>query len=600
MGNKVSIKKGGFDIRDGDFDDVFLQYGSCRPPRRINMYYDMVSIYFGVINKALKYCSLDPSRIEVSSSLATSKYQKEILSDQSMSAKPDISAPPRQNLQYLKDQSMVSNCFIFGCEKTIQFFQSNQTLVICFNTGSIHYPNGDLVYIQNMAKFILFLENLKQELIVIKGTTREIPINIVLCGHSNGMASATIISMALLYLQILDETILQQFHTIFMKYIQDNSKLLESDDNKLFDVLKLLKPEWSSSILNNCNLYVVGSGGFPVIFFKEEQFRLYYNLLRGRYLHCVSSINRQLINIIYGYKFKIISNLICQIIPEMSISDSMSHEEMMESIISTIAYEIPPSDIDDTLDYDEQSRLYSDEIKKVKENITILIKSKLEPTILEKINELIIILISLSQLKMNNYIPYDNSIELLMKFKEIFLFFNRIKEGANGTFRAPDTAAIVPDAAAIVTDAAAIVTDAAAIDITHVTIKALKRSLIAIANNIFDSLELLRIAKNIEEVPGCQFYDIYTNPITMRLKTGEIIDGANTIIIKNYYFICYYLSADDRIGYDNRIWVNDIIWANGRDKYNYAYFASINCKDSHQLSSNVYQLYAYVFNNGLL
>ena len=91
--------------------------------------------------------------------------------------------------------SLNITCFTPGCKTTnnsVHTFQIGLELIICFNVGSIKY-NSDLVNTP-----IMFQTWLDQLLKILNTNT----INrILLCGHSNGMSSATIVAFMLLYVK---------------------------------------------------------------------------------------------------------------------------------------------------------------------------------------------------------------------------------------------------------------------------------------------------------------------------------------------------------------------------------------------------------------
>jgi len=93
---------------------------------------------------------------------------------------------------------------------------------------------------------------------------------IVCCGHSAGMSSAIVFSFLLLCSQ--QPVFLQKHHSLF---------------SKSEDYLSLFQN--STSVLRDKKIYVVGTGGAPVLF-TFSSFRSYYEALQGRYVHVLSAL----------------------------------------------------------------------------------------------------------------------------------------------------------------------------------------------------------------------------------------------------------------------------------------------------------------------
>ena len=103
--------------------------------------------------------------------------------------------------------------------------------------------------------------------------------------HSNGMSSAVKISFIFLFLANKIDSSKEIF-----QHILNNNK-------KLFDLIKLIKSQWT--FLQNIDIYVTGTGGFPVLFYESNQFEEYYILMSGKYLHIVSGFDNDYIDILY-------------------------------------------------------------------------------------------------------------------------------------------------------------------------------------------------------------------------------------------------------------------------------------------------------------
>ena len=139
-------------------------------------------------------------------------------------------------------------CFNDGCIGDIAFYRQSNRLIICFNVGKVECIG---FVDNNKVKEWLNLKIVKEHLY------NDEYDYILFCGHSNGMATATLTTFV-----------------IFLYYMG----YYEEDDFKL-----------EKNILDKIN--VCGTGGFPCVFNDEDTFKAYYNALKGRYLHIISGIN---------------------------------------------------------------------------------------------------------------------------------------------------------------------------------------------------------------------------------------------------------------------------------------------------------------------
>ena len=101
---------------------------------------------------------------------------------------------------------------------------------------------------------------------------------IILCGHSNGMAAATLTSIIFLCFMNLE-------------YLMNplNIDMFDNFREKIIEKLPIY------DFLSTKSLFVVGSGGFPLLF-NNEQFELYYKFIKGRYIHIVNGIFNETTN----------------------------------------------------------------------------------------------------------------------------------------------------------------------------------------------------------------------------------------------------------------------------------------------------------------
>jgi hypothetical protein len=239
-----------------------IVYDDEREPHKIPMYKTMMQLYYSIIVKVVaaednlinkdknKIVETDDNQI-IETTIPKDKKIRRICNNLIFI---DV---PRIKLLYFP-KSLKYSCFTESCKYNIQIFKNGKLLILCFNTGGrdITYPK----LINDDSKFIEWLQ-LLCDIIRDNNCTQ-----LLLCGHSNGMSSATIITFFLLCLK----------NKIFYeKY----NKIIE---NELFTKLYELN---LNLILQTIDIYLVGSAGFPVIFSNKDEFKLFYDELEGRYLH---------------------------------------------------------------------------------------------------------------------------------------------------------------------------------------------------------------------------------------------------------------------------------------------------------------------------
>jgi hypothetical protein len=164
---------------------------------------------------------------------------------------------------YLYELIYYSNdCWVPGCTGNYFIFRVTPTrFLIVFNIGhrrkifKLEETKSKWTAIRN------FLQRISE--IVQMGAEE-----IILCGHSNGMASATFNAFLLVCLarpDISDYFINQGIiDPVFLEHYQDFTDWFTGLENKLI---------------------VCGTAGFPVLFRLEEQFQVFYQAIGERYLH---------------------------------------------------------------------------------------------------------------------------------------------------------------------------------------------------------------------------------------------------------------------------------------------------------------------------
>jgi hypothetical protein len=157
-----------------------------------------------------------------------------------------------------------SDCWVPGCTGNYFIFRVTPTrFLIVFNIG---HRRKIFKLEESKSKWIAIRNFLQRISEIVQMGAEEI----LLCGHSNGMASATFNAFLLICLARPDigEYFINQgiIDPLFLENYQEFT-------------------EWFK--LNNIEdkLVVCGTSGFPVLFRTEEQFQVFYQAIRERYLH---------------------------------------------------------------------------------------------------------------------------------------------------------------------------------------------------------------------------------------------------------------------------------------------------------------------------
>jgi hypothetical protein len=222
----------------------------------------------------------------------------------------------------------------------------NNYMIVSFPVGEPSYYNTtkSLYYHikSNKTKFndlIILLSNIKY---FIESNKYK---KIILIGHSKGMTIATYFAYILLILSVEDDIIntLPKHHNIkefiykLKEFIFENNKkeiflkqkLLENkNNNKIY--YKLLKEfnqlhnfnNISNEILNLKSLkdsiqkqiYICGTGGYPILWTKVEEFNIFNNFYLNKYIHIISGDNEKNIQkydiyAYYNYNFYIYNKI---------------------------------------------------------------------------------------------------------------------------------------------------------------------------------------------------------------------------------------------------------------------------------------------------
>jgi hypothetical protein len=285
----IKYKKKYFNLKNQKGGNIVLpnsniDYNDSRPPHEISMYKNMFEIYLGLAPKLLQpNLKLDDDRTNNDfSTITTSGPDKDyIINNDNNKFKINICGYEKEIILIRKDilfykKSKEYECFTIGCTNKTYLLKLDNIIILFFPLG---YVSSPLIITEekHIENFINWLNNIKPFIEENK--------QLLLCGHSNGMSSAVKISFIFLFLANKIDLTKEIFQHIFC------------NNKKLFDQLELIKSQWT--FLQNIDIYVTGTGGFPVLFYESNQFEEYYNLMSGKYLHIVSGFGNDYIELLY-------------------------------------------------------------------------------------------------------------------------------------------------------------------------------------------------------------------------------------------------------------------------------------------------------------
>lgn len=250
-------------------------------PHLIPEHRDWVCRYIGVMGEVIKFNNL--TAIEKQKKrLRRSFYGREmhIFEDEKDENGFSFGRSYEYTLILYEQKCWVPGCggnyFIFDISpKSHPDFIPLKKFMVVFNTGGVEFvPNATITYKKERNAFIDFLTNIYD--LILNYDADEI----VLCGHSNGMSSATFTAFLLI---------------IVSAYIENNDSLLDffySEgliNKEIFNLIDVILEmfgdnlEWLVGIRNK--LVVCGTGGFPILFQTFEQFSAFTQEIGGRYIH---------------------------------------------------------------------------------------------------------------------------------------------------------------------------------------------------------------------------------------------------------------------------------------------------------------------------
>jgi hypothetical protein len=272
-----------------------IQYDSSKAPHEIPLYRDMVRKYIGLYSSTISGEN-NNKRLDkqMQNNIVSSFYGKNLADNNTNNvSENEIMKTNFNNLTKNTKYRYISRnaCWFPRCGgNSFMFEEENDpsNIILTFDVGG-RVTDLDHMTFEPIIKLPLNNEvkgNYTFETYVMSLYTNlhKKKINkILLCGHSNGMAAATMTAYILLTIES-DE---------FRNYY-----LSKGYTNELYNLIQNLPK------LNlKDKICVCGTGGFPLLWNDEIDFKYFYETLKGRYLHLNRGIQFNLHDTIYidGY-----------------------------------------------------------------------------------------------------------------------------------------------------------------------------------------------------------------------------------------------------------------------------------------------------------
>ena len=276
-------------------NNVKIEYDNIKPPHEIPMYYVMTQIYLGL---APKFVEPRNTPQDLKKNVTTSIHNNncsQLPNNNSYKCTFNICDSTREFTITKKDffLNTYHDCFIKGCGDNMTLLEHENLLVIFSPVGVVVKNDSFLKDEEESTINLLFklIDYIKE-----RGKKQ-----ILLCGHSNGFTSSVKLSYILLILsgKIRNFTNVVGFTGRFARR------------------LSVYRSNNFQSYFKNIDIFVVGTGGFPVLFSSEVGFKEYYELMNGRYLHLVSGFSKNYVeqefskskNDIFNEVIKVKSNI---------------------------------------------------------------------------------------------------------------------------------------------------------------------------------------------------------------------------------------------------------------------------------------------------
>lgn len=243
-----------------------IELNQMYPPHMIEFYQNIMCAYLGIMGEVIHHID-DPRETVL-------KYAQTPVGKSRLSRSFYGSKSESKSFSYdLMDISY--ECWTPGCEGNYFIFRvSPVEYVVVFNIGYRKRIDTMEVSQQDMTYLIKFIGKILG--LLFSGAKR-----ILLCGHSNGMVSATLTSVLLMCLA--DPTFASEFADRDILSYSLYQNVFQQYDPTLF-----------VGIVDH--LCVCGTGAFPLLFDDLQLFDYYFQTLKGRYLHVGLALKQEILN----------------------------------------------------------------------------------------------------------------------------------------------------------------------------------------------------------------------------------------------------------------------------------------------------------------
>lgn len=265
-------------------EDV-IEFDDLRPYHEIEMYKKMVRYQIGLLTRSIAMNNHGVHHPKYTTIRGSFPKQHEIRDDyNSCDGDRKIAFPIEEDVEYTYLGEY--DCYFMNCDplRKIHIYKHDTTIFICAEQGQRYLDLRNYKHTYNkpnpygQTNTVISYEHLFGMLNGIKDDLST-STQIVFIGHSNGMASS--ILTAFLFCCIKSRDLLDKYMSYFDQRTHSFLHNLILNEEGLYESIK------------RCTLYVVGTGGFPVLFESKQEFKDFFNEMKGRYVHIVDGYHEK-------------------------------------------------------------------------------------------------------------------------------------------------------------------------------------------------------------------------------------------------------------------------------------------------------------------
>lgn len=241
-----------------DSPENLVELNYTQPPHTIDVYRNMMCAYLGIMGEVIH--NIDERSKDILQYAQTSTGKSRL--SKSFYGQNKTEFELKMFTYELIDVS--HECWTPGCSGTYFIFRINPLeYMVVFNIGYRERIASTELSKRNLNHLVKFIGKFLG--LLFNGAQK-----VLLCGHSNGMVSATFTSVILMCLadpmfasELAESGVLTNdiYHSIYGQY----------DPSLFFGITE--------------KICVCGTGGYPILFDRPELFDYYFKMLNGRYLH---------------------------------------------------------------------------------------------------------------------------------------------------------------------------------------------------------------------------------------------------------------------------------------------------------------------------